>query len=537
MAVEAPIKVAQLYDLGEFVSAGSPPVASSLNALVNKALEPYEHSPKRLILYPEEGSPYSSFDSSESKEQFRQQAQLLAYSYTKDILNSDGSQAVGSEQIWSNLLEIVPSLVRISIDPQNYTEGALESHALNPLAAALLMARNPSARITGKVGIGGSDAAFTPARFLTYGIPSLKEAEAWNNFYQQREARVLIGAAVTKKIASEEQSGGISKDKKKAIRQEVTDYYSQSGKQGLVETGLLDEQTIEEVRERYAIARNPFKVQFIFTPEAALSVNFKGKEALVRAAARRSAASLQEFVGRYFPSLADDVDYLFDISWDQLPIETMHSFDFNAKMIEKSTLPSVIRDKELLGRMASNHGSGDLHQSVVYAAMHKFAFSDKGKLPVPLYMAYPDEEARKAAEADTVITRGCRGEVVFNSLRRFMAQYGTEDAFRVFLQDGLARGQIEYEHTLQWLDREIKNRPFSSKINIWMIDSVARQKAGYYPDEVDIDAADLSEDSLQATIKQITTNLEDSSLDKRRRIELASIRNDYQVLLDEINSR
>lgn len=198
--------------------------------------------------------------------------------------------------------------------------------------------------------------------------------------------------------------------------------------------------------------------------------------------------------------------------------------------------------------MAKNHGGEEgVSRSLHYAAMHSLAFEDTGELPIPSYMDYPDSALKQAAQADIVITLGCRGEVAFNALRVFSSQTSKREDYDSFLQAEV--DQRLKDETLLWLEEQdnlaqyenllTSKRPFRSKIRISSIHSIARHKAGYYLDELDIRVDDLSEDALETSIQQLDSLLTDGKegIERNRALEIKSIRDDHEILLSEIQSR
>lgn len=152
MPVEALVRTeqAQYYDLAHVADSkdlAAQELPAPFTRILDKCLKPFEVLSKRLKLFPADGEPYFPLSKSQERERFKAEASQVVAFYTKDLLDPQTSSA-DIEQTWRNLEEIAPQLVTILIDNENFIDGVSESQALNILAAALQVVRDPGSRVT-----------------------------------------------------------------------------------------------------------------------------------------------------------------------------------------------------------------------------------------------------------------------------------------------------------------------------------------------------------------------------------------------------
>jgi len=424
------------------------------------------------------------------KDQFLAEAREVIAFYTHDLFDDHNRVKPESERTWKNVTEITPKLVEILVNHGGYGDSVEKSHALNILAASLQMVRDPQTKMALKVGIGGSDSPFTSARFLAYGVPALNVVQEIQDFYEERENRVLRDAVVAKTADTED---------KKLVRQEVAQLIKDRGVEALVTEGRLTRAEFDQVLTDYAILKTAPTVQFVCTPEAAIYANFQGKEAAVRERTQDQVSHLRGFVGGYYPDIASHVYYLTDIPWEQHSPQTRGVIKFLAQHI--STHPDTTAFVDSLRGSGFTHGGEEgANRTVDYIAMHRLAFEDQnGEIPNPPYIDYPTAEIQGSTEADINLTSGCRSETRFNAPRTVMAEASLAD-FESHLRHELT-GSEDLDELLSWIreDRRKKEtdlldpkRPFRAKMDIHAIHDLSGYKPPYYTvPGLDIHVAEL----------------------------------------------
>ena len=179
--------------------------------LVRKCLKPFEtDTSKRIRTFIDGGDASSPMDPN-LKGAFTTEAERVVSMYCQSPIESDGR----INQWFYNLEEVAPNLIAIMVRHDHYIGLVQQSNALNILAAALDIAQNPNKEITIRVGIGGSDDEFTPARFASYGLPALIIAEEIQTLFEQRKKNKLASFAANAEVRrTEKQTGEILQPKK-----------------------------------------------------------------------------------------------------------------------------------------------------------------------------------------------------------------------------------------------------------------------------------------------------------------------------------
>ncbi|HBQ51175.1 TPA: hypothetical protein DD690_04300 [Candidatus Daviesbacteria bacterium] len=390
--------------------------------LVRKCLKPFEtDTSKRIRTFIDGGDASSPMDPN-LKGAFTTEAERVVSMYCQSPIESDGR----INQWFYNLEEVAPNLIAIMVRHDHYIGLVQQSNALNILAAALDIAQNPNKEITIRVGIGGSDDEFTPARFASYGLPALIIAEEIQTLFEQRKKNKLASFAANAEVRrTEKQTGEILPRKD---RQEIMNNVRAEIEKEGIEAALTSEQYAEVVN-RYALSDKTPRVQFVFAHQAAIAINGTHKNPeLIPVRTEERKRVMEEFVQKFFPSIASGVSYIEDIPWNQHSLQTRLTIEYFAHVIRANGDPEAIKTREKLQERGRKHGGEQgAEQAIMYAAIHVPVFGDPVAVPPIDYLQDP------LTNADIAITIGGQPEREFCVFRRIVSENASTQGMVKFL--------------------------------------------------------------------------------------------------------
>ena len=391
--------------------------------------------------------------------QFEREAAEIIYDRCADFFTPEGTVDESRRQEFNNVMEIAPTLTAILTDRESHVTLAQRQHALNIVAASIDKARNPDMEIVITEGFGGSDDPFTSTRFDAYPIPAATIAEQINDMYTTRAANKLASAARNKVIAAYKESQGMQPTDQidKGVREEITRQVQPDDTGHYSE---LDEEEERGVMQRFSIAEQPVRVEFVFAHNAGIAINGGKKEAKqVVARANDNKAELQQFMETYHPAVAANTVYRDDIPWDSEAAAAAYGEDaegvpllsFNARVM-RDYMANVLRTSDdhaiqetlaiLQHRGDKNGGEHGGEGAAEYAGLHGVIFGDRLNLPFTQFIYGRDENSAIR------VTVGCRTERHFCAVREYLAEHANPAGYREYITQRMASAPDEEQDAL-----------------------------------------------------------------------------------------
>src|SRR3990167_2709990 len=137
---------------------------------------------------------------------------------------------------------------------------------------------------------------------------------------------------------------------------------------------------------------------------------------------------MEEFVQKFFPSIASGVSYIEDIPWNQHSLQTRLTIEYFAHVIRANGDPEAIKTREKLQERGRKHGGEQgAEQAIMYAAIHVPVFGDPVAVPPIDYLQDP------LTNADIAITIGGQPEREFCVFRRIVSENASTQGMVKFL--------------------------------------------------------------------------------------------------------
>lgn len=369
---------------------------------------------------------------------FTEEAAQVVGQFCKDLIQPDGNLIPEKEQEWFNLMDIAPKLIEIMTDRDNHISLVQQPQALNIVAAALHLARNPNAEAVIRVGFGGSDDPFTTSRLPAYTVPALRIVEKMHDFYEDRRTSKLHRTSMQKKITQQEQELGrkLDKDEKRVLAIEL--FPDENGHYENLDPG--EEQA---VLDSYAIPKVGPRVEFFFAYHAAIAINRTMDPEQIQQRARENMQAVEAYVLKYHPRVASQVVLQEDLPWDQHRPHSKVILQYLAHLLRTSDDKSVQETVATLQNLGSNHGGqSGAEQAAEYAAIHPWGFGDRLNLP---YVNYIKGSPRNAA---INITIGGKPERHFCSVRTYLSQNANPEGLIDYINSRIEQTDIEEQEYL-----------------------------------------------------------------------------------------
>ncbi len=292
--------------------------------------------------------------------------QLVAF-YCIDLIGiPQDSEEIASE--WANTYEVAPAVIGIMTDKNAHIEGVQKTHALNIVAAALRIARDPNTKVKIVSGFGASDSEPSNC-YVGNALPALEMADKMRIYFEKRHAK---------------------------------------GKKGLTHVP---------------------KVELVFAQEAGIEANFQDHPELVRTRMAENMQLVKDFIAQLYPDVL--VSFNQDIPWSDLTPATLALIRYNAHLITHANSNSIrdtLEDLVASGHTKGTNGSTN-ETAAKYSGIHPLVWGIKpGFVPVQylkreipadvVVRIGPRTESKFDAMVMAIITRGNREDFIHHLLQQ-----------------------------------------------------------------------------------------------------------------------